>query len=367
MIENTLDNNALQARFSKLIASFQEAVLVENEKREVLLANKAFCTMFGFDTEPETLTGMDCSGAAEEFKNFFKDPDGFVARIDAILDAKEIVIGDELEMVNGVFLERDYVPVFLEHKYLGHMWKYKNITDHKNLLFELSEAKSEVERKNKELENFASIASHDLKTPLRGIASLAEWISEGIGSTATGETKEHLTLMKSRVIKMQGLIDGILEYAKVGSEQDPSETCNMHTIASEVISRVKEQNDAKIELQTELPSIKFKKVALEQVFANLINNAVHHNDKEIPHIQIRHEDKKSCVRIFIKDNGPGIPEKHLDKIFEMFQTFGKATNNHENTGIGLAVVKKIIEDHSGEIVVDTTFGEGTTFEITLPK
>lgn len=363
MNQESLDQSALQARFYKLIISLQEGLLVENENREVILVNQAFCDMFGYDASPESLIGMDCSGAAEQSKGFFKDPNQFVERIDLILKGREIITGDELEMVNGVFLERDYIPVFIEDKYLGHMWKYKNITIQKNLLIELSKAKNAVEMKNADLQRFAYTASHDLKSPLRGISSLVDWIVADFGENIPEAIKDHLKLMKSRVSKMRNLVDGILKYSKAGSNHTDQESCNLNLIVNNIISKKEEFGNAEIEVINELPTISFKKIALEQVITNLFSNAVKHNDKLIPKVEIRNESGEGNTIITITDNGPGIPERHLDKIFDMFQTFGPNTDDQNNTGLGLSIVKKVMEDHNGIIDVQSQESTGTSFRL----
>lgn len=363
MTQQSVDQSALQTRFSKIISSLQEAVLVENENREIILANQAFCDMFGYDASPETLVGMDCSDGAEQAKGFFKAPNEFVERIDFILKERKIIIGDELEMVNGVFLERDYVPIFLKDRYLGHMWKYKNITNQKKILVELSDAKNAVEVKNIELEKFAYITSHDLKSPLRGISSLADWIVADLGEDIPEGVSGHLELMKSQVYKMQNLIDGILEYSRAESDHIDKEACDLNNIVNEIINGKEEFDKAEIEIINELPIIFFNKVALQQMFTNLLINAVIHNDKSVSKVEIKNESKKGTTIISISDNGPGIPALHLGKIFDMFQSFGQHTDGQNNTGLGLSIVKKVIEDHGGKIDVESNESEGTSFRL----
>ena len=122
-------SDPVNLRLHVLIASLSEAVLVEDEHRRISLTNGAFCRMFGIPAPPEAMVGADCSQAAEESKHYFRDPAAFVSRVQAVLDARETVIGDRLEMVDGRVLERDYVPVFQDGGYLGHLWKYRDVTD----------------------------------------------------------------------------------------------------------------------------------------------------------------------------------------------------------------------------------------------
>ncbi len=365
MSTNILSLKALEKRFSSLIQNLNEAVLVENENREILLVNQAFCNMFAPNMKPKQMVGINCENAAEESKLYFENPEKFVKRVSEILKDKTIVINEELKMVNGIYLERDYVPVFLDDKYLGHMWKYRDVTQSKKLIQELLDSKKEIEKTNESLKEFGYIVSHDLKAPLRGVASLCDWIIEDLEEYPNQEVKDNLKLLQSRVTKMSNLVTGILNYSKTGLEHTEFKIIDTQ---KELHSLVDDFRDkfVNIEVENEIPQIKVMKVPFFQVFANLLSNAIKHNDKERAEIKIGYKENSSHHIFNISDNGPGIPEKDYQEIFKLFKTLH--TKNYSlNSGVGLSIVKKIIDTHKGEIKVSSELGKGTTFEFSVLK
>ncbi|MFQ5637330.1 MAG: ATP-binding protein [bacterium] len=219
---------------------------------------------------------------------------------------------------------------------------------------------------NQELKDFAYIVSHDLKAPLRAISSLSEWIVSDYRDKFDEKGREHLELLKGRVKRMHDLIEGILQYSRVGRMQEKKMEVNLDELVPEVIDMLDPPKNIQVDIKNKLPSIQFEKVRIEQVFQNLISNAIKYMDKERGKIRISSAEENGCWKIFIADNGPGIEKKHQDKIFQMFQTL-KARDEYESTGIGLALVKKIIEMNGGKIFVESELDRGSTFIITIPK
>jgi light-regulated signal transduction histidine kinase (bacteriophytochrome) len=224
----------------------------------------------------------------------------------------------------------------------------------------------ELESTNKELNDFAYIVSHDLKAPLRGISSLSEWLLADYADKFDHEGKELINLLIFRVHKIHNLIDAILEYSRVGRIKEESRRVNLNDVVTEVIELLQPIENIQIEIANQLPVIKFEKTRIEQVFQNLLSNAIKFIDKPQGKITIACTEKNGYWLISITDNGPGIEKQHFERIFKIFQ---KLTDhkNPNSTGIGLAIVKKIIEMYGGEVWVESELGVGSTFFFTLKE
>jgi signal transduction histidine kinase len=165
---------------------------------------------------------------------------------------------------------------------------------------------------------------------------------------------------------MSGLIDSILHYSEIGRTVNRREPVDVKKLIREVVTQMAPPENIVITFDKNLPTIVFERVRLFQVFQNLIGNAIKHLDKPQGHIQIRYASDEQFWRFSVADNGPGIEERYFEKIFKMFQTLTRR-DDVESTGIGLAVVKKIVELHGGAVSVESKVGEGTTFSFTVPK
>ena len=242
----------------------------------------------------------------------------------------------------------------------------RNVTERKRAEEKQSQLLDEVERTNKELKDFAYIASHDLKAPLRGIKTLAQWISTDYADKLDAEGKEQLDLLIGRTDRMHNLIEGIMEYSRVGRIKEKKVRVNLNELVLEVIDMVAPPENITITVEDELPVLECGKTRITQVFQNLLSNAVKYMDKPEGRIRIDCAEEDGFWRFSVADNGCGIEEKHFEKIFRMFQTL-LPRDEFESTGVGLSVVKKIVELYNGKIWVESQPGEGSTFFFTLPK
>jgi PAS domain S-box-containing protein len=478
-----------ESRLASLILNLDIAVLLENEERKIVLTNSRFCNFFEIPVLPEQLIGMDCSNSAEQSKHLFQDPESFVNSISKILEKKETVLGEELTMTNGKILERDYIPIFRNNEYKGHLWSYKDvtlqkkyekslkaqkekyssiianmnlglvevnnddeilmtnqsfhemsgysekellgkvaskillidngpkiiknenekrkkgisnsyeikvknkagelrqwlisgapnydfngnvvgsigihldITDLKNLEIQKEKLLKDLERSNDELQEYAHIVSHDLKSPLRSINALVSWLKEDNIDKLDKASLKNIGLIEITLEKMEKLISDVLEYSSIGSTIK-KEYFDLNEVITEIKSIILIPDHFSINLIKPLPKIKGDKSKLVQLFQNLVSNAIRYNDKEIGIIEIDYKDNKAHFEFSIKDNGIGIEEKYYKKIFETFHSLHKSK---DSTGIGLSIVKKIVNLHKGEVWVKSTEGVGTTFYFTLKK
>ncbi len=224
----------------------------------------------------------------------------------------------------------------------------------------------ELEHTNRELNDFASIVSHDLKAPLRGIKTLTEWIMADNGDRLTDDGKEQMQLLSNRVDRMHCLIEGVLEYSRVGRESEKEVNVNLNELVPDVWHTLSVSENISLFVERELPAIVCDYTRIVQVFQNLLSNAVKYMDKPKGRIAVDCEEDGQCWKFRVTDNGPGIEQRHFERIFKMFQTLSPS-DGYESTGVGLTVVKKIVEMYGGKIWVDSEVGNGTTFFFTLPK
>jgi len=230
----------------------------------------------------------------------------------------------------------------------------------------LAQANLTLEDRNRELEQFAYVASHDLKAPLRAIANLSEWIEEDLEGQLPAENQKQMKLLRGRVHRMEALINGLLEYSRVGRTKAPVEQVAVAQLLNEILYSLAPPTTFTIEIAPDLPTFNTKRVALRQVFANLIGNAIKHHQSDAGRLQISAKDLDDVYEFAIADDGPGIHPDYHQKIFTIFQTL-QARDIKESTGIGLAIVKKIVETEGGNIWVESQEGSGATFFFTWPK
>ena len=223
-----------------------------------------------------------------------------------------------------------------------------------------------LQRKNEELGQFAHIVSHDLKAPLRGIDNVVTWIEEDHLQELSAKVKEYIHLIKGRLQRAENLIQGILMYARVGRDMTVKEEVNLNELLQEVTENVLPQTSLRIEVQQNLPVLFTERIPLQQVFSNLISNAVKYHDKPDGMIRISARENADQFKFFVEDNGPGIDKIYHEKIFMIFQTLHER-DRIESTGVGLAIVKKILEDRKQTIKVISSPGKGSTFVFTWPK
>jgi len=223
-----------------------------------------------------------------------------------------------------------------------------------------------LEQINGELESFAYVTSHDLKAPLRGIASIADWLHEDYITKLDENGKKNLQMLNQRVQRMNDLIEGILQYSRAGRQKEVIEVFSSEQLISELIDLLHPPDDVKIELSGEFPEIEANKTLLTQVIENLISNAIKFSDKKAGRIEVHSHDDGQEWMLSVKDNGKGIDQKYHSKIFEMFQTIDNKANS-DSTGIGLAIAKKVMNGMGGRIWVESEPGAGATFILAFPK
>lgn len=241
-----------------------------------------------------------------------------------------------------------------------------NIKELSRLSLLLANTNQTLTERNQELDSFAYIASHDLKAPLRGIRNLSQWLEEDIKDDLAPENQQQLELLRKRVYRMEALIDGLLEYSRVGRIQTEHEKVDVKELLLEIIDSLNPPATFNIEISPRMPVFTTKKLLLSQVFANLISNAIKHHPRNNGNINIYVEETGDFYQFSVADDGYGIEPQHQDRIFGIFQTL-ESRDKKENTGVGLSIVKKIVESEGGKIILDSELGKGATFYFTWFK
>ncbi|WP_207421689.1 sensor histidine kinase [Desertivirga brevis] len=229
---------------------------------------------------------------------------------------------------------------------------------------ELSKNISELEKRNNELNQFAYVVSHDLKAPIRGIYNVVQWIEEDLGGEISSEMRKYLNIIPQRINRMEDLIHGLLDYARISRDKPVKEVVDVNLMLNEITEMLVPEN-FRIKIG-KMPVLFTEKIRLEQVFSNLISNAVKYSTGQSPLVEIQILEKSNEYEFKVIDNGIGIDRQYHAKIFEIFQTL-REKHDKESTGIGLAIVKRIIEEKHSIIKVESESGKGAAFIFTWPK
>lgn len=256
---------------------------------------------------------------------------------------------------------------FLDKK--GKPYQYiaisSDITDQKKAQKTLNNALIDIEKKNRELDQFAYIVSHDLKAPLRAINNLSEWIMEDMPEMPD-DVSANFGLLRGRVMRMENLINGVLDYSRIGKTSIEGQLTDLKKMLQLIVETIVPTEGYEVYIADTMPEIKIARILFEQIFTNLISNAVKYNDKPIGKIECLYKSLPNFHQFTIKDNGPGIAEEYHEKVFKVFQTI-EARDKKESTGVGLSIVQKIIEEMGGTIYIESEEDKGASFIFTIPK
>ena len=231
---------------------------------------------------------------------------------------------------------------------------------------DLESAVRDLSHANKELQEFAHIAAHDLKTPLRAIGTLADWLLRDYADKFDEQGEQKIRLLVAKAVQMSALIDDILRYSRLGHDVTNRQQIDLNPVLSEVIAGVDPPEHIEITIENELPVLMCEKTHIIQIFQNLLSNAVKYMDKPEGQIKIGCVERDGFWEFSVTDNGPGIEKRHFERIFKLFHTLS-ASDGVENTGIGLSIVKKIVELNGGSVRVESELGKGSTFVFTISK
>ncbi len=230
---------------------------------------------------------------------------------------------------------------------------------------ELERANRELARSNAELDAFAYVASHDLRAPMRDVDNLSQWIAEDVGDALPEESRRHFDTLRGRVRRMEALLDGLLEYSRAGRVSGTPEPVDVRAVLDDVLSLSAPPPGFQVLLSSAPPTVQVPRAALEQVLRNLIGNAIKHHDRAAGTVVVEVVSHGDLVEFSVTDDGPGIPLDLQARAFAIFQKV-HARDGVEGAGMGLALVKRVVEAYGGTVGLESATGAGARFHFTWP-
>ena len=352
---------AQKEKYSNIIANMNLGLIeVDNDDR-ILMANQSFCDISGYSEEE--LKGKIASELLlhEDQENIVMDKNS--NRGKGLSDSYEL----KVRMKSGEtrnWLVSGAPNYDMNGKVIGSIGIHLDITERKKLEEEQVKLLKSLENQNEQLNDYAHIVSHDLKSPLRNISALLSWTREDFLDKLGTESLTNIDLMQNKVEKMDHLIESILKYSSIDNTSAKEEFVNTQEVVTEIISMIYIPEHIEVNIKNLLPVIKADATRIQQLFQNLISNAVNYIDKEKGLVEIDVQEKDHKYVFSISDNGCGIPEEHHEKIFKIFSS---ASNTKKSTGIGLSIVRKILDLYDGKIWLESEEGTGTTFYFSFKK
>ena len=378
-----------------LIDNMPDLILIKDRESRFLAANQALAHLMGAASPNELLGKTDFDFYPHDYAQHYyqKEQDFMASGQPSVNDeephidrdtgeprwflATKIPFRDQNGVVRGLvgisrdITERKQIDEEL-NRYRNHLEELvKERTEeiqylNARLEERVKQRTAELQAANEELQSFAYIVSHDLKSPLRAISRLTHWLVNDYGDAFDERGREMAALLLGRAKRMDDLIEGILTYSRIGRTVGQKTSIQLDTLLTGIIAWLAPPPTIRIEVAPNLPTLVGDGIRLQQVFANLLGNAVKFMDKPQGEIMVQCHDIGDYWRFSVADNGPGIAQKYHEKIFQIFQTL-HPRDELESTGIGLAIVKKIVELSGGKIWFDSEIDKGSTFYFTWPK
>lgn len=393
-----------------------DGILVVDEHGKVVHFNTKFTKMWRLP--PPLLETKKDKKLLDYVLSQLEEPEAFMARVQTLYGTTDSSF-DVISFIDGRIFERFSSPMLKEKKTNGRVWSFRDITERKknekelekhrrhleeliaertdalkrvnrdlhreiaerkkteeSLRFEMAQREQaedqlkilvkDLERVNTELEDFAYIVSHDLKAPLRGISSLSRWLVEDYSEKLDEKGHQYLDKLLERTLRMYNLIDGILQYSRVGRLKPHNRALDSRAVVDEAIEALSLPETVTVEIHGPMPTVTYDKTLLAQLFQNLIGNAAKHMEKPDGTVTVSCKERDEEWEFCVRDNGVGIEKRHFERIFKMFQGLNPKSGT-ESTGIGLALVKKIAERSGGTAWVESEVGKGSMFFFSISK
>ncbi|MFK7748368.1 MAG: ATP-binding protein [Kordia sp.] len=362
-ITNTKLETSVSEKSSQLAGVFEniiDAYMVMDLRGNVLKMNDAASKLFGYNLSEEKLNvnsliyTEDITYAFESFSELVEKGrfSNYTARV--FRKNKEV---RWVQINASLIYDADQKPIAAQGI-------IRNITELKSLEAQKEKIRNALEKSNNELHEYAHIVSHDLKSPLRSIDALVSWIKSDNEGKLDEETLQNFSMIESTLETMERLISNILEYSSAGSETNKLEDVNLNNTMEDVNRLLFVPEHISIDILKKMPTVKGDPTKFQQLFQNLMSNAVKFSNKDNGIVEVDFVEEPSFYQFSVKDNGIGIEKKFHDRIFKIFHSLNR---NKESTGIGLSIVKKIVDLYEGTIWLDSEFGKGTTFFFTIKK
>lgn len=351
------------------IDTLDSAVVLLDKKGEIVWVNQTMEDFFSLDRRD--LIGQTAEGAMSYYAGSFAKPEEFTRKAKEAHEKGERV-NSEIFSVTDQFgrtqriLEYRSIPIETERYEGGRIEHYIDVTEVKQLEEDLRRKTERLKKSNEKLEEFSRSISHDLKAPLQTLEGYSHILMEDYESELDQDGIRALEALSDTTQRLRNRIEGLLTYSSIKMEEEKFKEIDLNELIGELERDLRYLLEGvRFEVAEDLPQIYGNETLLTELFSNLITNAVKYNDKENPKVEVSWKERPDRYLVWVRDNGQGIKERYLEKIFKVFEKLNPR-DNPEGTGIGLAVCKRIVEEHRGEIWAESEPGKGTTFYFTLP-
>ena len=367
-----------EARYRRLIEeavdTLDSGIIITDRKREVIWANATIGRFFGIDRD--RLIGVDAKRALSRYVGAFEEAQSLAKVIEEAVDKRERI--DSITCRVRPTLGRDErvleyrsIPIETERYKGGRIDHYIDITELKRLENSLREESENLERSNEKLEEFSHVVSHDLKEPLRTVETFSGFLLEDYEDKLDKDGVEYLQTLRRTSARMRQLINDLLSLSSIHMDTKSFERINTQRLLDDIREDLEVRlRGVNLQVVTGLPPVKGSTVRIRELFSNLITNAIKYNDKALPTVRIGWQPQEPSANgmatFFVEDNGIGIESRYQQRIFGIFQKL-HPRDDYEGTGAGLAICKRIVEEHGGKIWVDSDVGRGSTFYFTIPR
>ncbi len=367
-----------EARYRRLIEeavdTLDSGIILTDRKREVIWANATIGRFFGIDRD--RLIGVDEKRALSRYVGAFEDAQSLAKVIEEAVDK-----GDRIDSItcrvrptlgrDERVLEYRSIPIETERYKGGRIDHYIDITELKRLEGSLREKSENLERSNEKLEEFSHVVSHDLKEPLRTVETFSSFLLEDYEDKLDKDGIDYLHTLRRTSARMRQLINDLLSLSSIHMDTKSFERINTQRLLDEIREDLEVRlRGVNLQVSDGLPPVKGSKVRITELFSNLIVNAIKYNDKALPMVRIGWQPQElstnGAATFFVEDNGIGIESRYQQRIFGIFQKL-HPRDDYEGTGAGLAICKRIVEEHGGKIWVNSEVGKGSTFYFTIPR
>lgn len=351
-----------EKRFRSMVQNSSDITSILDQNGIFQYESASFYKMFGYSAEEIIGKSVQEFVHPEDFENVMQA----FGQLVSLGDHPPIVFRFKNKNDSFTYLEAIGSNQLDEPSINGIVVNSRDVTERLQQENRMREYSDTLEKINKELDQFAYIVSHDLKAPLRAINNLSIWIEEDLEGKMEADTSKNFEMLRGRIHRMESLINGILQYSRAGRVKSENIPIDLNAFVKDIIQNLSPPENFQILIDDNLPVIHSEKIALDQVFSNFISNAIKYNSSPEPIIKVSYEDLGAMYKFGVTDNGPGIAPEFFEKIFVIFQTL-QARDVIESTGVGLAIVKKIVEEKGGQVWLESEINKGTTFYFTLPK
>lgn len=363
--EEITERRRAEALFRTIFSGVPNGIIMVDPSGKLKMVNQRVAQMFGYTEEEligqsvEMLIPADTQVRHRELR-------------DSFFSAPRVRMMGEGRDLHGVRKNRTELPVEIglnpieigkEHFVIASI---VDISERKRSEQSVAEYTRQLEKSNEELDEFAYVASHDLRSPLQAVKSLANWIRDDNAETLSEESVRHIELMHQRIQRMERLLDDLLQYSRVGRTEQAISEVDVTEMLDSIIDSLPRPEAIQVQVDPDMPVIRTLTAPLDLTFRNLIQNAIKHHDREDGNIVVSYRDQGDFVQFSVQDDGPGISPEFHQRIFRMFETL-RPRDDVEGSGMGLSLVQKTVETIGGSISLESQPGQGSTFSFTWPK